>query len=177
MLLWGSVVTGLDAQRPDPTGSLQRSPPGTAVQECEDARLIGVQLIGGVTTFRDAPHAVVGGFLDLGRGDWSLLTVGMLGTGSDYDSQLYGAALRRRVKSAGRLTLAAFAGYGHYREVGSSDIERSASGPWLGGVVTIDIRPFVGSLMLSDLFGRYDDSDVSGPFSFHVPRLIFGFGL
>jgi hypothetical protein len=43
-------------------------------------------------------------------------------------------------------------------------------------VVTVDIHPFVGSVMLSDLFGRYDDSDVSDPFRFHVPRLVFGIG-
>ena len=100
----------------------------------------------------------------------------MLGTGSDYDSRLFAAALGRRLANAGRLTLAAFVGYGQYREVGTSEIERSASGPWLGGVLTVDFHPFVGSVMLSDLFGRYAGSDVGDPFRFHVPRLVFGIG-
>ncbi len=176
MLLLCSIVTGLPAQQPEATTPQQRPPPATAVQEREESGLIGVQLIGGVTTFTNAPHAVVGGFLNIGRGQWNVLGVGMLGTGSDYDSRVFSAALGRRLKSAGRLTLAVFAGYGEYREVGLSEIERAASGPWLGGVVTVDIHPFVGSVMLSDLFGRYDDSDVSDPFRFHVPRLVFGIG-
>ncbi len=176
MLLLCSIVTGLPAQQPEATTRQQRPPPATAVQEREESGLIGVQLIGGVTTFTNAPHAVVGGFLNIGRGQWTVLGVGMLGTGSDYDSRVFSAALGRRLKSAGRLTLAVFAGYGEYREVGLSEIERAASGPWLGGVVTVDIHPFVGSVMLSDLFGRYDDSDVSDPFRFHVPRLVFGIG-
>lgn len=170
-----SAAAGLAAQQTGPDADPE-APPAAGVQEQERPGLLGVQLVGGLTAYTNAPHATVGGLLHVHVGDWSLLSLGMMGWGGDYDSLLYGGALGRHLTHAGPVALSVFGGFAYYHEVGWSGVERSATGPLFGGIATLDLHPLKLSVIFSDLLGRYEGSDVVAPFRFQVPRLLVGIG-
>lgn len=147
-----------------------------AAQEAPRTNRFDLQLLGGMSTYLDSPHASAGGLAHLHFGGFGLLGVGAWGTGADYESMLYGGGLSRRLFSAGALSVSAFGGYGLYSEVGATNVERDASGVLFGGIAALDFEPFMLSLTVSDLFGEYDGPDVPEAFTFHVPRVFFGIG-
>lgn len=140
------------------------------------AQQADVVALGGATTYVNQPHGHAGGMLHLRAGGWGVLGIGMVGTGAEYESWLYGGALSRHIASIGAISVSAFAGYGLYGETGLTEIERDAGGPLLGGMASYDAGPFVLTLVGSDLIGSYDGSDVSESFTFHVPRVSVGVG-
>ena len=149
---------------------------------------IDIQALGGVTTLRpeagtagsggafEDMHASGGAMARVHIGDWGLLGLGAYGTGGDYESILAGGGLSRRVVGFGPASIAVFGGYGYYREVGATEIERSATGPLFGAILSLDLNPLVLSLTASDLRGSYDGDDVPEPFDFDVPRVFLGIG-
>lgn len=140
------------------------------------AQQVDLQAVGGANTYLNSPHGSVGGLLHGHMAGWGVLGMGSFGTGSRYESMLYAGALTRDAVTFSGVTLLGFLGYGRYREVGWTDIDRSASGPLFGATARYGVGSFVASVTLSDLIGSYSGSDVAEPFTFHVPRLSLGLG-
>jgi hypothetical protein len=171
ILMLAASLTGagaeLHAQAIDPAGAAQDGAP---------ANRYDVQLVGGLTTYIDAPHAAVGVMARAHRGPWSLLALGTVGKGAEYDSQMYGGGLARHVLRRGSIDFSALAGYAYYHESYWTGIARSAPSPLLGAVATMHRGRLTLSLTFLDLFGRYDGDDVVEGYGFQVPRLLFGVG-
>lgn len=132
--------------------------------------------LGSITTDVDRPHVAGGGLVQLGYGRTSLLGIGTIGRGGDYESVLVGGALALRIATVGRVALGGFGGYGLYREEGWSGIERDAGGILFGALATTRLGRATVALALSDLAGEYGEDDIAEPFRFHVPRLSVGLG-
>ena len=132
--------------------------------------------LGSIGTDIDRLHYAGGGLLQVGYRRVSVLGLGMLGGGGDYESLLAGGGLAVRLVTAGPLELTAFGGYGLYSEEGWSGIERDAGGVLAGAMVAVRLGAFRVALAFSDLTGEYGEDDVPEPFRFHVPRLSLGLG-
>jgi len=132
--------------------------------------------LGSITTDVDRPHVAGGGLVQLGYGRASLLGVGTIGRGGDYESVLVGGALALRIATVGRVALSGFGGYGLYREEGWSGIERDAGGILFGALAAVRLGRATVAFALSDLAGEYGEDDIAEPFRFHVPRFSIGLG-
>lgn len=161
-------------------GALLAVAPALAAQAA-DGRAGGgfhahVLALGSIAAEVDRPHVAGGGLVQLGYGRASVLGIGTIGRGGDYESALAGGALAVRAVTIGRVALSGFGGYGLYREEGWSGIERDASGILYGALAAVRLGRATLALALSDLTGEYGEDDVAEPFRFHVPRLSVGFG-
>ena len=133
-------------------------------------------VLGSIGTDIDRLHYAGGALLQVGYRRMSVLGLGMMGSGGDYESMLAGGGLAVRLVTVGPLDLTAFGGYGLYSEEGWSGIERDAGGLLAGAMMAVRLGTFRVALAFSDLTGEYGEDDVLEPFRFHVPRLSLGLG-
>ena len=132
--------------------------------------------LGSIAADVGRPHVAGGGLVQLGYDRASLLGIGTIGRGGDYESVLVGGALAVRVATIGRVGLSGFGGYGVYREEGWTGIERDGRGILFGALATVRLGRATVALAFSDLAGEYGEDDVPQSFVFHVPRFSIGLG-
>lgn len=138
---------------------------------------VRVQALGSVPLTGEPGHVAGGALVQLPVGVASVVGLGMVGKGGEYESLLGGAGIGLRLRRLGPADVTGFAGYGVYREEGWTGIRRDAGGALLGVFGTVDLGPVALTVGAIDLVGRYSKDDVPEPFWFRVPRLTIGLGL
>jgi hypothetical protein len=156
--------------------ALGAAAPVAAQTAVDDGTGVTLSATAAVTPNPDRIHFAAGPTVHARWSGWGVLGLAMFGSGGDYRSRWFAAALSRRIVGTGPWSLVALAGAGKYGETGPTAIERSSIGFVYGGSAEWRRNGFVIALTASDFRGSYDEDDVLAPFSYNVPRITVGIG-